>query len=70
MRALQRFCEYEHVSTRLNFVSKSSRGQILRAFEILMNIRYPLNSYGSMQIKSNSTKHASGKLRIAMAACK
>ena len=30
---LQKFCEHEQAGTRLNFASKSSKGQILRAVE-------------------------------------
>ena len=38
---LQKFCEHEQASTRLNFASKSSKGQILRALE---NFQGPFNT--------------------------
>ena len=39
---LQKFWEHEQASTRLNFASKSSKGQILRAFENFYDHSIPL----------------------------
>ena len=38
---LQKFCEHEQASTPLNFASKSSKGQILRA---LKNFKGPFDT--------------------------
>ena len=40
---LQKFCEHEQASTRLNFASKSSKGQILRAVENCNDHSVPLH---------------------------
>ena len=43
MRAIAKiFCEHEQASTRLNFASKSSKGQILRADENFYDHSIPL----------------------------
>ena len=46
MRAIAKiFCEHEQASTRLNFASKSSKGQILRAIENFYDHSIPLTVY-------------------------
>ena len=39
---LQKFCEHEQASTRLNFASKSSKDKILRAVEKFYDHSLPL----------------------------
>ena len=58
MRAIAKICEHEQPSTRLNFASKSSKSQILRAVEkfydhpILLLERLSI-SKGKMSITSS-----------------
>ena len=49
---LQKFCEHEQVSTRLNFASKSSKGQILRA---LGDFQAPFNTPSDVYVSQIET---------------
>ena len=47
-KQLQKFCKHKQASTRLNFASKSSKGQILQAVENLCDHSIPLHKNPSI----------------------